>query len=492
MKKELLVAFVLMLSWSILNGQKRSISPNLQTTYFKEDTTSLLRNPAMGWGVYDDANTEVQNAEEYWKAQDAAARKYASFFYVRYRWSDMEPEEGKYAWLYNENYKKLIAGAKQRGLKLCFRVYNHSQDNLRQSTPEYVRQAGAKGYIAKGSEGQDLWTPYPDNNVYQEKMAKFIEAFAKEYDNPDIVDFIDGYSVGFWGECHNIRLQNPGGLESVLSWYARTYSSNFKNVLLLLPFGSQVGFEAENRLAIKPYGYGMRRDGLGSMWFSDNEMDITNQMYGRTLLVGESCWWQGYTDDFRPFATDTRYKLNTWRDVYELTYKQAIENHFNTLDLREIPETKGWTTRAPDLVQQFVVKGGYRFYPVSVSVPKVLTTGNKVTVFHTWKNTGNGYLPNNLPNWDYKYKPSLALLDKKGNVVAQWTDNKAEPSSWLTGAEHTYPFEINIENIPPGEYQWAVAITDRKRDNQPGIKLAVQGKELVNGWSLIGKSVNIK
>ena len=72
MKKELLVAFALVLSWGILNGQKRSISLMLQTTYFKEDTTSLLRNPAMGWGVYDDANTEVQNAEEYWKAQDIA------------------------------------------------------------------------------------------------------------------------------------------------------------------------------------------------------------------------------------------------------------------------------------------------------------------------------------------------------------------------------------------------------------------------------------
>ncbi|MEO7317012.1 MAG: DUF4832 domain-containing protein, partial [Ginsengibacter sp.] len=236
----------------------------------------------------------------------------------------------------------------------------------------------------------------------------------------------------------------------------------------------------------------MRRDGLGSMWFSDNERAITNQMYGRTLLVGESCWWQGYTDDYRPWATDTRYKLNSWRDVYELTYKQAIEYHFNTLDLREIPETKAWTTRAPDLVQQFVVKGGYRFYPVSVSVPNVLTVGNKVTVFHTWKNTGNGYLPNNLPNWDYKYKPSLALLDNKGKVVAQWTDNQAEPSSWLTGAEHSYPLEINIENIPPGEYQWAVAITDRKHQNRPGIQLAVQGKEVVNGWTLIGKSGKIK
>ena len=50
----------------------------------------------------------------------------------------MEPEEGKYAWLYDENYKKLIQGALDRGLKLCFRIYNNGQDNLRAGRPELL------------------------------------------------------------------------------------------------------------------------------------------------------------------------------------------------------------------------------------------------------------------------------------------------------------------------------------------------------------------
>ncbi|MEG1634982.1 MAG: hypothetical protein RR388_05090, partial [Rikenellaceae bacterium] len=57
------------------------------------DTSSLIRNPCCGWGVYDDAAGEVADASQYWLAQDSSARKYASFFYVRWRWSDMEPEE---------------------------------------------------------------------------------------------------------------------------------------------------------------------------------------------------------------------------------------------------------------------------------------------------------------------------------------------------------------------------------------------------------------
>ena len=57
----------------------------------------LVRNPAMGWVLYDDANDPVANASEYWMEMDKYA-KYASIFYVRWRWSDLEPAEGEYVW----------------------------------------------------------------------------------------------------------------------------------------------------------------------------------------------------------------------------------------------------------------------------------------------------------------------------------------------------------------------------------------------------------
>lgn len=449
------------------------------------DTVSLLRNPCMGWGLYDDANDEVQNADEYWKAQDKAARKYGSFFYVRWRWSDMEPEEGRYAWLYDENYKKLIKGALDRGLKLSFRIYNNSQDNIRQSTPDYVRQAGAKGYMAKG--GSDtLWTPYPDDPVFLAKLEVFVKALAHEYDDPDIVDFVDAYNIGWWGECHNIRLLEPQNLEMVFERITTIYSSNFKKVLLALPFNSQIGFETEKRIAIEPKGYVMRRDGLGSMWFTEKEQEITQQMFGKTLFIGESCWWGSCSDSVKPFATDKVYKLNTWREVYELTCKHAIENGFNTLDLRELPETRGWTEIAPDLVSQFIAKGGYRFYPPSVSLPAQATVGEKNEIVHVWKNLATGYLPNNVKNWGYKYKPAFALLDANNQVVKLYTDKDAEPSCWLYGHEYTYTLPVQFEDVPAGNYKWAVAIVDQSKMNIPGIRLALASNTPVNGWYILG------
>lgn len=482
-KKTVLITIILhMLTFSVYSQNNKDI-----TVTFTADTTTLLRNPCMGWGVYDDANDAVQQADKYWAAQDKAAREYASFFYVRWRWSEMEPEEGKYAWLYDDNYKKLIQGALDRGLKLCFRVYENGQDNIHPGTPSFVKEAGAKGYTVHNGEKEN-WTPYPDDLIFQEKFSNFVKAFAKEYDNPEIVDFIDGYALGWWGECHHIVLQNQDNLEKVFDWYTTLYASNFKKIILALPFGSQIGFETEKRIAIDQKGYAMRRDGLGSMWFSDEERRITQEMFGKTLFIGESCWWGCNTDDCRPFATDTKYTLNTWRDVYELTYKHATENHFNTLDLRELPETKGWTERANDLVRQFIVKGGYRFYPSQVTVPTSIkkSKGKKnITIQHTWKNIASGYLPNNNPNWNYKYKPAFALLDNQGKVVKLWIDTDAEPSLWFQGKEYTYNLHIPNADIPTGKYQWAIAIVDTTLNNKPDIQLATTEKEVIAGWTIL-------
>lgn len=450
----------------------------------EEDTTSLLRNPLMGWGVYDDASREVQIADEYWAEQDSAAREFASFFYVRWRWSDMEPEEGKYAWIYDENYKKLIQGALDRGLKLSFRVYENGQDNIRPGTPEYVRKAGAKGYTVHLNEIEH-WTPYPDDPVFQEKFANFVKAFAKEYDNPDVVDFVDGYATGWWGECHHVELLDPSKLVEMFDWYTSVYASNFKNIILAYPFGNQVGFETEKRIAIDQKGFAMRRDGLGSMWFSDAEQEITTQMFGKTPFIGESCWWGCSTEDCRPFETDTKYKLDSWRDVYELVYKQATDFHFNTLDLREVPETRGWTQNAPDLVKKFITNGGYRFYPTEIVVPSRIVIGDSISIKHTWVNRATGYLPNNNLNWDYKYKVAFSLLDEKNNVVKVWVDEDAEPSLWFKGDSYSYDFTINTADIVPGKYKWCMAMVDRTKDNLPGIKLAVDKKYDIQGWTFL-------
>jgi hypothetical protein len=106
-----------------------------------------------------------------------------------------------------------------------------------------------------------------------------------------------------------------------------------------------------------------------------------------------------------------------------------------------------------------------------------------------WKNTGNGYLPNNIPNWNYKYKPAFALFDLQGNLVQTWVDDNAEPSDWLHNTVHSYTYPVTFTDIPKGTYQWAVAIIDQTKDQQPGIKLAIKDKQEKKGWFLLNEIV---
>ena len=467
----------------------------------KKDVTSLLRNPCMGWGLYEEGLDGICDADKYWSAQSDVANRYGSFFYMRYRWSDLEPDEGRYAWIYDENYKKLVKGALDRGLKLAFRfMFDARSSQGKGCTPDYVREAGAKGYY----NNENLyWSPYPDDPVFLSKLEKFLKAFAAEYDNPAIVDFIDGYGLGIWGEAWYIIWPDGSTQEhknEAMRKILQLYAGCFRNVNLILNLGGELGHELETRYAYEENGYGFRRDGLGSMYFTEGDQNMARQMYGRTLLIGEACYWavgrENVPDDFKPWenndegAFDSRYKPgNTWKDVYYLTLEDVYNFHFNTLDLREAGDSRNWLKYAPDMVQKFIEKGGYRLYPERIVLPSAAKAGTAVEAVHQWVNDGTGYLPNNMRNWNFKYKPAFALVDSNDKVVKVWVDDDAEPSTWLGGKSYDYKKSHSLRYVLPGKYRWAVAIVDKTKDNTPGIRLAIMNDRKVEGWSVIGDVV---
>lgn len=463
-------------------GSAFGIKGNVDTL-LEADSISVLRNPCCGWGLYDDADDEVADAEEYWKLQDEAAG-YASFFYVRWRWSDMEPEEGRYAWKYDDNYKALIQGALDRGLHLAFRIYINGMDNIRPGTPDFVRKAGAKGSIVGGH-----WSPYLDDKVFQQKLENFIRAFAEEYDNPAKVDFVDAVNAGWWGECHHLNLKDRENRDEVLRWFTDTYGDAFSRVPLIMPVCSEFGFEAEMRYAVARNGYGFRRDGLGSRWFNQEEKAKVSSLFPGTLLIGEQCYWKGDDSDV-PHFQDDAYDFMTWRQVLEATYEDATGYHFNTLDLREPLESRRWLTKAPDIVQAFITNGGYRIWPSVISTPPIIRNNSAFVIGHRWENMANGYFPNSDKRWGYKYKVAFALLDDDGRVVSRFIDRQSDPSAFLKGQSVDYLFNMEIKGMEPGEYTWAVAIIDTSGCDEPGIRLAVKAPEC-GGWTRLNK-VSVK
>jgi len=634
MKKTLRTALVLVLVAALLSSLLSGLAAggNQVTVYPSEDTTSFLRNPAMGWMLYVDASNGSQpyevpfgsnSADEYWARQDANAQK-ASILYIRAPWSLFEPAEGQYAWLYDENYKKLISGALSRGLKLAFCVFTDAQDSYVQSTPDFVRQAGANGYyvdigsrkpntietdasgsgyspslLNDGNEGsgwasapgltgpqyitidygataqqangitlvthyglgqgitnldvqywtgtawatavanqtltwskntdaeesqfvafpavsstefrlkinswnnawgvfglneiymsepavKQYWTPYNDDPVFRQKYENFLTAFAKEYDNPDKVDFIDANGLGWWGEVHHMFPDGyNGNVTETMAWITGAYKARFSHVLLNMMQSGQYPQDTFSNAQVELGNFsGMRRCSAGSpVYMSQSVKDELISQFNQGIPIFAENVYHHFVDWCTPWAAD----YPTLNDALTHVVADAEQVHANTLDLRVPADATEWTTNHPALVNEFALNGGYRLVPVSVQYPGTVQAGSNVSITQVWKNTGVGRMPNNRVGWDYKYKVAYALLNPvTGEPVSVSLTPAAEPSAWVKGANYSYSSSLSVGQVADGTYDLAVAIVDTTKGNAPAINLAVTNAKTPLGWYKLG------
>lgn len=450
----------------------------------------------MGWTMYSEGwelypyfqnNFDRINMDSFWEEMDAVgAPDVSNILYIRAIWTAFEPKEGKYAWENDPNFIKLVEGAQKRKLKLAFRIFHDSRDMVQQATPEYVFEAGASFKKVIGKTGE-LKTPYYDDPVFQEKFDRFLTAFAKKFDNPDLVDFIDAYGLGRWGEGHGVLLKNKENYHQVVDWITTSYAERFQKILPVLNV-SFADYKYTKPLAFDRYQFLPRRDGLGSFWFSKQDQEILNSLFPKNAFIGEACYWltspTGDTLKNRSFEQDKQYHFKSFKSTFPAALNDALNFHSNTMDLRVPLECKYWIEELPDLVQKFVTHGGYRFYPSRISVAQ---NGNTLTIAHQWNNLGVGILPNKHPNWNQKYQVAFALFDEAGSLKKKWISKKAEPSDWLKDIPGKYSETFNLSDVPENTYQLAVAIVDTSSDDQPGIQLAVDQKRLNDkGWVQIG------
>lgn len=450
------------------------------------DNDSIIRNPAMGWVLYIDAFSmydiqEFPDAKDYWDLQDKNVHM-ASTFYLRVPWSIMEPEEGKYAWDEDENFKLMIQMALDRGLKLAFRVYVDSRDAFMQATPQYVFDAGAIGY-SNNEENDQYLTPFLYDEVFQEKLGNFVRAFAGEYDDPSIVDYIDAQGLGFWGEMHSTGPMTIEQKKDVFEWITNLYGTFFKNVLLGQQYGNNDFDKELQDWALEEKGYVIRRDSFGSpLWLKPSDKQDILEHWPNVPVFAENCY-HGFKWREEWYQEDGFASLY---DMMKTVVRDAEELHANTLDLRYPQDASLWTEKAPDLVRDFALRSGYRFALELIEYPSEIDVNKPYLIKHRWKNNGFGMLPNNNRNWRFKYKPAFALINKiTGKIEFQMTD-ETDPSQWVGDESFDYASELIVEKIQAGHYDLAVAIINTENESKPEINLAIKNEVTENGWSLLG------
>ncbi|MFV0376923.1 MAG: hypothetical protein ACK5JD_06415 [Mangrovibacterium sp.] len=441
-----------------------------KTIHFYPDTTSNLKNPYMGWTLYSENRWRHANGDTYWKQQDKAAKDHAGVFYLRWKWEDLEPNEGEYAWECDTVFQNLIQGAIDRNLRLAFRAFIHT------GTPQYVLD-GCETYEHWGKQ-----TPYPDDDFFLAKYIQFIEAFGKKFNNPALVDYVDSYGLGWWGEGHNIKYKNPEKKYESHNRIVKAYAKAFDKVINVVNFG--VRDKQQQNMVYNELGFSPRRDGYGSKWFPLKDQINLSKHFPQTPIIAEACYWGNNKIEYH-IESEGKKVWNSWRDYYTEVVDLALKTHANYLDMRTEHETKRYLEDAPEAAKKFLSKGGYRIYPDSI---RFLVTGKQLTIEHTWTNLGVGFLPNNNRNLGHKYKVAFALFKNNGTLVQRWVSNKIDVSKLVNGNSITTSDLFDLSNTVNRKYKLAVGIINIRENDSKDIALAIEGaQKLQNEWVYISE-----
>lgn len=483
----------------------------------KPERYKMLRNPLTGWVTYTGLGDGLKDSfwEDYDNMESSKGNirvcDYSNVLFIRAAWTYFNPEEGVYAWDDNCNtvearrFKMLVEGAKERNMMLAFSFICDSQDKHDNFSPDYVREAGAKGYVTTTGSVQ-VWSPYPDDPVFQEKFERFLHDFAAKYDDPQVTMFMSGTGLGKWGESHTVIYSTGDNTprEAVTNWITDLYMKEFKNVPCFINYHrallatasytenpSELTYQLIESAINK--GWSLRNDAFGmKSYYKDWERSFASaHRYQRPIIMeggwvrtshGGSIKGDGYAD---------------YAEVRQGEYYEGKGANVNMMDLRygsntAMGETWSWFNEAYDLVEEFIAEGGYRLYPDKISVPVFPGGSDNVTITHRWSNLGWGYCPTNIPQWNQKYKVAFALLDKSSKQpVKVYVDSEPCLNDWIKGRPSTYETRFNMGGVQAGEYIWAVGLVDTTRDNEIGLQISAKGDITPDGWLQL-TSVNVK
>lgn len=418
-------------------------------TVFPENTDEVLLNPDMGLVFFHYSNRQWAYGQLQPRGDTLDWFPGTGCVYFRLPWCVLEPEEGKYRWDIIDTYARpWIAAGKQIGLRVTC-----CEARFPFATPEWVRNAGAKGWFFKESPMHEifgrqpatddlLWEPDYGDPIFLEKLEKFLRAMAARYDGKPYLAFVDVGSVGMYGEGHTRayrpELEKQGrDIESAYHQHYEIYRRCFPNSTVLC-IDDQAG--GVNRHPDPPLmrharelGFGFRDDSIlvnkpPKGWFHDN-------------------WARLFADNAPVFIEHEHYNLSAERGAWseEGLLKSVEDNRATWLSLH------GWPTelkeKCGDAFRKAALRLGYRFELRKAEFPDKVTLGERVRLATTWVNVGVAK----------RYKGAFltwTLLDEQGRVAWSWTDESFDFKDALPkidGVEHPVKLETSAVFGAPGE-----------------------------------------
>ena len=407
----------------------------------------VLYNPGMGLADFHFGFGHPPSNDEYPRQTVA---------YFRWSWSDLEPEEGQYAFDFVD---RIISQAKEKGETLAFRIMT----DYKVGSPAWLLNKG----VGSVAVGRGIFPDY-NNPTFLQYHEKLIKAFGERYAGSPDIDHVDIGSVGCWGEwnmacCQGVEAQCKqyypveDNVIKITEWYLKY----FAGTPLVMLKGGPLKYAVSR-------GAGWRGDCFGDYGYFSPTWNHMEHVYTRALqdpaIAGA---WKNAPVQFEVCGV-----MQEWVEKgfdIDLILKKGLEWHVSVLNAKSSPIPAEWRPR----INAFLTKIGYRFVLRQMTHTAAIRPSQKLSLRSQWENVGVAPI---YHEWPLAYR----LRSAEDQIVAQWSST-TRLRRWLPGTQHEVDDAVIVSaDVPAGSYVLDVAILDQK-GFVPFVDLAISGKRQ-DGW----------
>ena len=414
-----------------------------------KDTGEALVNPGMGWTLHFYSNLIENYGSKLEPSDTLDDWPGLSVIYLRVPWSFLEPKEGEFNWsLFDTPAQRWIAKGKQIAIRVsCCESW------LRDATPKWVQDAGAKGIEfeeGKGpTPGGSLWEPDYQDPIFLAKLGNFLAAMARRYDGNPNVAFIDVGSFGMWGEAHTVfgSKLSPEKTLKIVKQHIDLHTKYFKKTLLAISDdaagASKPGFNLPATDYALSKGVTIRDDSiLVSMKVPWYHADLAQAFWPKLPVILEHEHFHGIK------------ARNKWNGDTLLASVEAYHASYMSIHgwPREVLNEWG------EPINRINRRMGYRIQLQEISWPSEVKLGESFAVATTWANAGVAPL---YPGGFW----SLTLRDEKGGLASAHVDESFDFRNLKPATTN----EVFAQKLKPG-FTVAQAFPGLKGSHKPPTK----------------------
>ncbi len=431
------------------------------TVVHPKDTGQALANPGMGWVLHFYDNVPANYGSRLAPSDTVDEFAGLTVVYLRIPWSYIEPVEGRFNWsVVDTPAQRWIVKGKQ----VAFR-FSCSESWMRYATPEWVRQAGAKGHNFRPGAGTvddgPFWEPEYDDPVFLAKLESFLAAAAKRYDGNPEVAFFDVGSIGVWGEGHTFASTKAKVPLNTLIKHIDLHCKYFKRTLLAVNDDFSFGGVDPTFPTMEAIRYA-RKHGL-------TLRDDSILVQGGKRAYFHADMAQAFWPELPVILESEHYgpsrDRGNWKDGAQ--YLEAVEAyHASYVSIHWWPREFLEANR--DLIARINRRLGYRLQLAEASWPATCRVKSSFRFSARWRNAGVApCLPGGFV--------ALTLKDDKGGIAGVFVDEGFDVRTLPVGPpDHaevrkqavTFVLPFNTE---PGTY--AVYVSVGTRTGTPRIAL---------------------